>query len=367
MEFGLHFEMEMPRPWNERSEYNIYWQALEQIELGDRLGFDFVWEVEHHFLEEYSHSSAPEVFFGAVSQRTQNIRIAHGVRLLPFQFNHPIKVAEQAAVLDIMSNGRVEFGLGRSTTVQELDGFSVDYERTREEVREATEIIVKAWTEEILEYDGKLMKIPPRRVVPKPIQKPHPRMWMACVAPDSYELAGDRGLGVLSFNFNFEVLQKALAKFRKACARRSNQIPKFVNEIFATMVICHVVEKKADERVGLDGARWFMHYAAELFKPFAAKGQLYSYEYMRHAMDLDMDPRDTPDAQLKEHPLVVVGTPDEVNRKLERLESAGVDQVICLKQAGAIPHANIMRSMELMGRYVLPHFKAKAKSVSQQR
>ena len=271
MQFGLHFEMEMPRPWNERSEYNIYWQALEQIELGDRLGFDFVWEVEHHFLEEYSHSSAPEVFFGAVSQRTKNIRIAHGVRLLPFQFNHPIKVAEQAAVLDIMSNGRVEFGLGRSTTVQELDGFSVDYERTREEVREATEIIVKAWTEEILEYDGKLMKIPPRRVVPKPIQKPHPPMWMACVAPDSYEIAGDRGLGVLSFTFNFEQVQKAIAKFRQACARRSDQIPKVVNEAFAGMVICHVVEKKTDEAIGLDGARWFMHYAAELFKPFTTK------------------------------------------------------------------------------------------------
>src|SRR5215470_17858861 len=93
MRFGLLYEMEMPRPWNERSEYNIYWQALEQIELADRLGFNFVWEVEHHFLEEYSHSSAPEVFFGAVSQRTKNIRIAHGVRLLPLNFNNPIKVA----------------------------------------------------------------------------------------------------------------------------------------------------------------------------------------------------------------------------------------------------------------------------------
>ncbi len=120
MQFGLLYEMETPRPWNERSEYNIYWQALEQIELADRLGFNFVWEVEHHFLEEYSHSSAPEVFFGAVSQRTKNIRIAHGVRLLPFQFNHPIKVAEQAAVLDIMSNGRVEFGLGRSSITSAL-------------------------------------------------------------------------------------------------------------------------------------------------------------------------------------------------------------------------------------------------------
>ncbi len=364
MEFGLHYEMEMPRPWNPRSEYDIYWQALEQIELGDRLGFDFVWEVEHHFLEEYSHSSAPEVFFGAVSQRTRNIRIAHGVRLLPFQFNHPIKVAEQAAVLDIMSNGRVEFGLGRSTTVQELDGFSVDYERTREEVREATEIIVKAWTEEILEYDGKLMKIPPRRVVPKPIQKPHPRMWMACVAPDSYEIAGDRGLGVLSFTFNFEQAQKAIAKFRKACTQRSNQIPKFVNEAFAGMVICHVVENKAEESVGLDGARWFMHYAAQLFKPFTTKDQLFSYEYMRRAVDLDMDPKDASDAQLKQHPLVVVGTPDEVIRKFEQLRDAGMDQVICLKQAGAIPHRNIMRSLELMGRHVLPHFKGKTASAA---
>ena len=162
MKFGLLYEMETPRPWHERSEYNTYWEALAQIELADRIGMDYVWEVEHHFLEEYSHSSAPEVFYGAVSQRTKNIRIAHGVRLLPFNFNNPIKVAEQAAVLDIMSNGRMELGTGRSTTAQELDGFSVDYDRTRAEVREALEIIVKAWTEDILEFDGKLMKIPPQ-------------------------------------------------------------------------------------------------------------------------------------------------------------------------------------------------------------
>ena len=174
MKFGLLYEMETPRPWNALSEYNTYWEALAQIELADRIGIDYVWEVEHHFLEEYSHSSAPEVFYGAVSQRTKNIRIAHGVRLLPFNFNNPIKVAEQAAVLDIMSNGRMELGTGRSTTAQELDGFGVDYDRTRAEVREALDIIVKAWTDEILEYDGKLIKVPPRRVVPKPIQKPHP-------------------------------------------------------------------------------------------------------------------------------------------------------------------------------------------------
>lgn len=356
MKFGLLYEMETPRPWNALSEYNTYWQALAQIELADRIGIDYVWEVEHHFLEEYSHSSAPEVFYGAVSQRTKNIRIAHGVRLLPFKFNNPIKVAEQAAVLDILSNGRMELGTGRSTTAQELDGFSVDYDQTREEVREALEIIVKAWTDEILEYDGKLIKVPPRRVVPKPIQKPHPPMWMACVAPDSYEMAGDRGLGVLSFSLNWEQVQKSMARYRKASSHRSDQIPKVVNEEFAGMVICHVCENKEDEAIGLEGARWFMHNIAKLFEPLMVKNQLYSYEYLRNLMAMDLDPKDAPDAQLKQHNMVVVGNPDEVNRKLEAFAKAGLSQVIMFKQAGRIPHRNIMKSLGLIAKHVLPHF-----------
>src|SRR5215831_2736428 len=356
MQFGLLYEMETPRPWHARSEYNIYWEALAQIELADRVGFDYVWEVEHHFLEEYSHSPAPEVFYGAVTQRTKTIRIAHGVRLLPFQFNHPIKIAEQAAVLDIMSNGRMDLGTGRSTTAQELDGFGVDYDRTRQEVREALEIIVKAWTEEILEYNGKLMHIPPRRVVPKPIQQPHPPMWMACVAPDSYQIAGDRGLGVLGFSLNWEQVQNSMESYHAACAKRSDQIPKVVNEEFSNFIICHVAENKEEEALGLEGARWFMHHLAQLFEPLMVKNQLYSYEYLRDLMAMDLDPKDASDAQLKEHHMVVVGNPDEVIRKLETFQKAGISQVICFKQAGRIPHANIMRSIQRIGQYVLPYF-----------
>lgn len=356
MKFGLLYEMETPRPWHALSEYNTYWEALAQIELADRLGFDYVWEVEHHFLEEYSHSSAPEVFYGAVTQRTKNIRIAHGVRLLPFNFNHPIKIAEQAAVLDIMSNGRVEIGTGRSTTAQELDGFGVNYDRTRDEVREALEIIVKAWTEDILEYDGKLMKVPPRRVVPKPIQKPHPPMWMACVAPDSYEMAGNRGLGVLSFNFNWEQVQKSMAMYRKSCEHRTDVIPKVINENFAGVAIVHVAENKEEEAIGLDGARWFLHNVAKLFQPLMVKNQLYSYEYLRNVFAMEGDPKEATDAQLKDHHMVAVGNPDEVMRKLETFQRAGLSQVICFKQAGRIPHANIMRSIQRIGKYLLPVF-----------
>lgn len=356
MKFGLLYEMETPRPWHALSEYNTYWQALAQIELADRIGLDYAWEVEHHFLEEYSHSSAPEVFFGAVSQRTRNIRIAHGVRLLPFNFNHPIKVAEQAAVLDIMSNGRLELGTGRSTTAQELDGFGVDYDRTRAEVRESLDIIVKAWTDEILEYDGKLIKVPPRRVVPKPIQKPHPPMWMACTALESYAMAGDRGLGVLSFNFNWEQVQKSMASYREASAHRTDLVPKVPNDQFAALVLCTVCENKEDEAIGLEGARWFFHNVAKLFEPLMAKNKLYSYEYLRNLFAMERNPAHATDAELKAHDMIVVGDPDYVVRKLERFQQAGIDQVIFFKQAGRIPHQTIMKSLRLIGQHVLPHF-----------
>lgn len=356
MKFSLLYEMETPRPWHALSEYNIYWEALAQIELADRLGFDYVWEVEHHFLEEYSHSSAPEVFFGAVTQRTRNIRIGHGVRLLPFKFNHPIKVAEAAAVLDIMSNGRAEIGTGRSTTAQELDGFGVNYETSREECSEALEIMVKAWTEEILEYDGKLIQVPPRRVLPKPIQKPHPPLWMACVAPDSYEIAGEKGLGVLSFAMNWEQVQKSMASYRQACARRTAPVSKVITEQFAGLSVVQVCENKEDEKVALAGARWFMDHVAELFRPMMTKNKLYTYEYLRQLFALDSEPRELSDEELKQHQMVVIGNPDEVIAKIEAFEHGGMDQIICFKQAGHIPHANIMKSLRLMAQHVLPHF-----------
>ena len=167
MKFGLLYEMETPRPWHALSEYNTYWEALAQIELADRVGFDYVWEVEHHFLEEYSHSPAPEVFYGAVTQRTKNIRIAHGVRLLPFNFNHPIKVAEQAAVLDIMSNGRVEFGTGRSSLTEQA-GFGIDPAQSRDMMLESLRVIPRMWLEDPFSYKGRYFNIPERSIIPKP-------------------------------------------------------------------------------------------------------------------------------------------------------------------------------------------------------
>jgi len=110
MRFGVFYELQLPRPWHKDDEHRLFHQALDQVALADRLGFDYAWEVEHHFLEEYSHSSAPEIFLAACSQRTKTIRLGHGICLMPPKYNHPARVAERISALDILSNGRVEFG-----------------------------------------------------------------------------------------------------------------------------------------------------------------------------------------------------------------------------------------------------------------
>src|SRR5258705_13433894 len=125
MKFGIFYEHQLPRPWGEGSELKLFQDALAQVELGDRLGIDYAWEVEHHFLEESSHSSAPEVFLAAASQRTKRIRLGHGIVLMPPGYNHPARIAERLATLDLVSNGRVEWGTGESASRAELEGFGV--------------------------------------------------------------------------------------------------------------------------------------------------------------------------------------------------------------------------------------------------
>src|SRR3954447_3479999 len=129
MRFGIFYELQVPRPWDDESEHRVYREALEQVELADRLGIDYVWEVEHHFLEEYSHSSAPEGFLAAASQRTKDIRLGHGIVQTPPPFNHPARVAERISMLDLVSNGRADFGTGESSSEAELGGFMIEPEK----------------------------------------------------------------------------------------------------------------------------------------------------------------------------------------------------------------------------------------------
>src|SRR5256714_35165 len=199
MKFGIFYEHQLPRPWGPRSEYQLLQDSLSQIELADQLGYDYAWEVEHHFLEEYSHSSAPEVFLGAASQRTQRIRLGHGVIQLPT--NHPARVAERVSTLDLLSHGRVELGIGESATTTELHPFGRRSGERRVVSEDALRPLVPMFGAAPVEYHGPSFAFPRRTVLPKPRQKPHPPLWVACSQRDTIEAAGRWGMGALGFQF----------------------------------------------------------------------------------------------------------------------------------------------------------------------
>src|SRR6185437_6677384 len=142
MKFGSFYELQLPRPWAEQSEYSAIKEALEQAELADRVGYDTIWATEHHFLEEYAHSSAPEVFLAAVSQRNKNVRIGHGIVQMPPPINHQARVAERIATLDLISDGRVEYGIGAGASETELGAFSVPQEEKKAMMLEGAQAVV---------------------------------------------------------------------------------------------------------------------------------------------------------------------------------------------------------------------------------
>src|SRR2546422_11373976 len=173
MRFGIFYEHQLPRPWTEGSEEKLLTDALEQVELADKVGIDYVWEVEPHFLEESSHSSAPEVFLAAASQRTKNIRLGHGIVQTPPPFNHPARVAERIAMLDLVSGGRADFGTGESSSEAELGGFMIEPEEKRAVWEEGLRVALRGMTEKPLTgHAGRYVTMPPPNAVPQLIQKP---------------------------------------------------------------------------------------------------------------------------------------------------------------------------------------------------
>src|SRR5271163_4395937 len=202
MKFGLFYEISVPRPWTPEKERTVYNNCLEQVKLADELGFDHVWAVEHHFLEEYSHCSAPELFLTACAMITKKIRVGHGIIVCVPEFNHPIKIAERTAVLDILSGGRLDVGTGRSATWTELAGFRASPDETKKTWDEFVHCLPKMWTQERFSYQGRSWSMPQRTIVPKPYRKrnrprgvpataPAPRLtppsaaWAASVSPSA--------------------------------------------------------------------------------------------------------------------------------------------------------------------------------------
>ena len=202
MKFGIFYELQLPKPWGSDDERQLVQDALLQVEFADRLGIDYAWAVEHHFLEEYSHCSASEVFLAAAAARTKRIRLGHGIRQVIANYNHPARTAEAIAMLDLISNGRAELGIGEGATRLELGGFNIPAKEKRAMSLEAAEQIANMLVMTPYPgFEGRSFKMPCRNVLPKPTQKPHPPMWMACTNRDTIKVAASNGLGALAFSF----------------------------------------------------------------------------------------------------------------------------------------------------------------------
>src|SRR5579863_4614740 len=379
MRFGIFYEHQLPRPWEEDAEYRLYKDALEQIELADRLGYDYLWEVEHHYLEEYSHSSAPEVFLAAASQRTARIRIGHGIVQLPFGFNHPARVAERIATLDLISDGRVEFGTGESSSEMELGGFGVERARKRAEWTEALDVVTRLMVEEpFAGHEGPGLSMPPRNVVPKPLQKPHPPLWVACSRRDTIHLAATKGIGALSFSFVEAAEAKSWVEDYYATIASEQCVPAgfAVNANMACVLplMCNADEEEAIDR-GIDGAHFFgyslAHYYAfgrhrpgvtDVWQDFLENRERYGFSRSVAAttgMQLG--------AQLMAVLRGAIGTPAQVADLVRAYEEAGVDQLIFVSQSGRNRHEDICESLELFARTVMPEFQDRAEAAEEEK
>jgi alkanesulfonate monooxygenase SsuD/methylene tetrahydromethanopterin reductase-like flavin-dependent oxidoreductase (luciferase family) len=360
MRFGVLFELQMRKPWGPGQEQRTYLDALEQARAAERAGFEYAWAVEHHFLTEFSHCSAPEVFLAAVAQQTSTIRIGHGIVLLPAGFNHPFRVAERVAALDILSGGRVEFGSGRSVTEQELGGFGVAPADSRPMWEEAVRAIPQMWMHETFPgARGRHFDLPERPVWPKPLQQPHPPMWMAATNPESFELAGRLGLGLLCFVVGDpDRLGPLVQRYREAI-RSAEPVGGFVNEQVAAFVLAHCDEDR--RRARLDGGAAAMWYVNQAVRFYAGASQHQGYEAYRHIVAGIQDSFDelvrrhrTPVDALAELGVICVGDPDDCVRAARRFEAQGIDQLITLHQIADLPAERVLRSIGHFGESVIP-------------
>ena len=371
MQFALFTEIPVPRPWDARSEYRAYHEVIEQAVAADRAGFHSFWTVEHHFLEEMSHCTNPEVLYGTIAARTENLRIGYGVRLMPKPYNHPVRTAESVATLDLISGGRVEFGTGRSTSRAELEGFGIDPLQTRAMWLEATRGVVGCWTNDEHELAGEHWSMPRRRVLPKPFQDPHPPIWAATGSRESHELVGELGMGLLSFaaGVSIDELAMRIQRYREAVAGCTAPVGAVVNDRVATFTMLNCAPTTTESiAIARPSFEWYptvaFRHVASVAELIAEDGrELGDWNYLRYLPGMtaadDWGDRHRIEDMLDER-VCVAGDPDEVIDRCRTYEEIGVDLLLCMMNPYAIDHADVLQTIELMGRHVIPAFASPA-------
>jgi alkanesulfonate monooxygenase SsuD/methylene tetrahydromethanopterin reductase-like flavin-dependent oxidoreductase (luciferase family) len=362
MRFGVFYELQLPKPWDEGDEHRLFKDALAQMVLADRLGYDYAWQVEHHFLDEYSHSSAPEVFLASAAALTSRIRLGHGIRQVIPNYNHPARTAEGLATLDILCDGRLDFGIGEGATRMELGGFRIPAKEKRAMAIEAAEQIANMMVlAPYPGYEGKSFSMPCRNVLPKPVQKPHPPMWMACTNRETIKIAASLGVGALAFSFLDPEEARTWSGIYYGIIKSDQCVPvgHRVNANIAMVSAFSVHRERAEAiRRGQEGFEFFGYAIQALVAQDTVPGRtrLWSDFIARRG-----DRTDRLIAAAADQPTFGqggIGTPDDMRAHLKGFQEAGIDQVIFLQQAGRNRHDHICEALELFAREVMPDFKA---------
>jgi len=365
LRFGVLYELQLPKPWSEGAEHRLFQEALEQVVLADRLGFDYAWEVEHHFLDEYSHSSSPEVFLACAAGRTERIRLGHGIRQVIPNYNHPARTAEGIATLDLVSNGRVDFGIGEGATRLELGGFGIRAKEKRAMSLEAAEQIANMMTlDPYPGFEGQYFTMPCRNVLPKPLQKPHPPMWIACTNRDTIRVAARNGLGALAFSFVDPEEAKSWSDIYYDIIRSDECVPigHSVNANIAMVSNFSLHHDRAEAiRRGQEGFEFFNYALRALVTHDTIPGRTDLWaEFQRirgnrteEIIEASMKP---------DYKATGIGTPDDMRAHLTNFQNAGVDQIIFMQQAGRNRHEDICESLQLFADEVMGSFAEEAES-----
>ena len=360
MEFGIFFELSVPRPFTGDIERQVYENALEQGRVADELGFDSLWAVEHHFLAEYSHCSAPEVFLTACAMQTKRIRLGHGAVVCVPEMNHPIRVAERAATLDILSGGRLEVGTARSSTWTELGGFQANPDDTKKTWDEYVRVLPRMWTEERMSYEGFSFSMPERAILPKPLQKPHPPLWVTVTSPGTELDAADRGIGCLGVAAASYAEQERRTKEYHRRIKLCDPVGA-VNEKAATLnfLFCHEDAKVATAD-GLRMLGFFGLLNAHLLSTREAFPTR-AYQSLGNLAPRPPSEDGSPGERRAVPEGMAIGDPEHIIAAVKRWESIGVDAINFIVNAvETIPQDEVLASLRLFAAEVMPRFRRRS-------
>jgi alkanesulfonate monooxygenase SsuD/methylene tetrahydromethanopterin reductase-like flavin-dependent oxidoreductase (luciferase family) len=381
MKLGLAYEMQRPLV----DDHAVIEETIEQCVLADKMGFDYVWFVEHHFLTSFSMSPCPEVIFGALSRLTKRIRLGFGVVILPY--HHPVRVAERVAMVDHMSGGRVDFGTGRSAPYEQL-GMGIDPRNTRDMWEESLSMVPKIWEEGLFSWEGRFWNVPPRDVRPKPYQQPHPPIWVAALQPATYQLAAEKGIGVMALSVAAPSVLAPHIKEYKQNVKKAKPVGKAINDqwLSSTMAYCDVDNKAARELAAKSLKTFFgpdrpylkdqVNVYERLIESWGGVPEHLQANFARYIkkegeaqadVGVDLSGGSAQIAHqvwnqfdadtLADRGVTVSGDPESCLNAIRIHEAIGVDQLQFLIATETIPHEKVMSSIELFGKYVIPELK----------